>query len=220
MTLARFCLAALILTEPAIAAPTADMNQAFQVAFGHAAPYAMTAGDAKTSVRFLYTPSGLVPVAPGLVALISKGKASCTGCSGTLAVHYLKHDGHGYALAKVRPAIVPAASWTVRADLDRVPVLLAAHDEGGQDCHETYSQLIALMPDRPVVQANLLMAVDYDPGPEPDRSPGYAAKAKLLPEARGERFALQYAGTWKLRVDYARKGDVYVAQQREAPACQ
>jgi hypothetical protein len=44
-------------------------------------------------------------------------------------------------------------------------------------------------------------------------------KAKIVAVEKGKSFALQYAGTWSLRVDYDRKGDVYAPRQREAPGC-
>jgi hypothetical protein len=216
MKLANFCLSALLLTGPAIAAP-AGMDKAFSAAFGHPAPYAVA--------KFTYTPLGLVDVAPGLVALISKGKAACDNCAGALAIHYLKRSGGTFSLVKAWPAIGNAgvggqAIWTTRPDLEGGPAILASHDEFGPGCRQSYSQLIALTPDKPVVRANVLTAVNYDPGPEPDRSPAYQAKAKILPGERGKSFALQYAGTWSLHVDYLRKGDVYAAKQHEAPACQ
>jgi hypothetical protein len=228
MKLISFCLLTAMITAPAIAAP-AEMDKAFSAAFGHAAPFTVTpSGGPKNSGKpanpVIYTPSGLVDVAPGIVALISKGKPSCDSCSGTLAVHYLKRGGHDYALVKDWPMIGGATgqtvTWTPRPDLEGGPAILATHDESGPDCHQTYSQLIALTPDKPVVRANLLTAVHYDPGPDPDHSPPYQAKAKILPGERGKSFALEYAGTWKLHVDYLRKGDVYAAKQHEAPACQ
>jgi hypothetical protein len=226
--LANFCLLAAMITAPAIAAP-AEMDKAFSAAFGHTAPYTATPpGVSKNSGKpanpVIYTPSGLVDVAPGIVALISKGKPSCDSCSGTLAIHYLKRSGHEYSLLNAWPMIGgatgQAVNWTARPDLEGGPAILATHDEIGPDCHQTYSQIIALTPDKPEVRANLLMAVHYDPGPDPDHSPPYQAKAKILPGERGKSFALQYAGTWKLHVDYQRKGDVYAAKQHEAPACQ
>ncbi len=218
MKFANLCLSALLLAAPAAAAP-AEMDKAFSVAFGHAAPFIAASKNPVT-----YTPSGLVDVAPGVVALISKGKGACDTCSGTLAIHYLRRSGKDYSLIKAWPAIGGATgqsvSWTLRPDLEGGPAILASHDEGGPDCQQTYSQIIALTPDKPVVRANLLMAVHYDPGPDPDHSPPYHARAKLLPGERGKSFALEYAGTWKLHVDYQRKGDVYAARQHEAPACQ
>jgi hypothetical protein len=171
--LANFCLLAAMITAPAIAAP-AEMDKAFSAAFGHTAPYTATPpGGSKNSGKpanpVIYTPSGLVDVAPGIVALISKGKPSCDSCSGALAVHYLKRSGHDYALVKAWPMIGgatgQAVTWTARPDLEGGPAILATHDEIGPDCHQTYSQIIALTPDKPVVRANLLMAVHYDPRP-------------------------------------------------------
>jgi hypothetical protein len=169
--LANFCLLAAMITAPAIAAP-AEMDKAFSAAFGHTAPYTATPpGVSKNSGKpanpVIYTPSGLVDVAPGIVALISKGKPSCDSCSGTLAIHYLKRSGHEYSLLNAWPMIGgatgQAVNWTARPDLEGGPAILATHDEIGPDCHQTYSQIIALTPDKPEVRANLLMAVHYDP---------------------------------------------------------
>lgn len=226
MRFANYGMSLLLVAQPAIAAPAA-MDKAFAAAFGHPAPYAMMASGeaAKKPAKFTYTPGALVDVAPSLVALISKGKADCDACAGVLAIHYLKRSGGTLSLVKAWPAIGNAgvngqSSWTPRPDLEGGPAILASHDEFGPGCQQTYSQLIALTPDKPVVRANLLTAVHYDPGPEPDRSPAFQAKAKILPGERGKSFALEYAGTWKLHVDYLRKGDVYAAKQHEAPACQ
>jgi hypothetical protein len=225
MRIANLCLLAGMIATPATAAP-AGIDKAFAAAFGHAAPFAaMAALDGKKPAQFTYSPAGLVDVAPGTVALISKGKSSCDSCAGALAIHYLKHSGGTFTLVKAWPAIGIAApsgqvTWTPRPDLEGGPAILVAHDEFGPDCRQSYSQLIALTPDKPVLRANLLTAVHYDPGPEPDHSPAYQAKAKILPGEKGKSFALEYAGTWKLHVDYQRKGDVFVAKQREAPSCQ
>jgi hypothetical protein len=214
-----------VMIVPAAAAP-ADMGKAFAAAFGHAAPVtAMAAPNGKKPAQFTYTPAGLVDVAPGTVALISKGKAACDGCAGVLAIHYLKRSSGAFSLVKAWPAIGIAGAggqvtYAARPDLEGGPAILASHDEAGPDCRQSYGQLIALTPDQPVLRANLLTAVHYDPGPDPDHSPAYQAKAKILPGEKGKSFALEYAGTWKLHVDYQRKGDVFVAKQREAPACQ
>jgi hypothetical protein len=225
MRLISFCLLTVMTVAPAIAAP-AEMDKAFSAAFGHSAPFAaMAAPDGKKPAQFTYTPAGLVDVAPGTVALISKGKPSCDNCAGALAIHYLRRSGGTFTLVKAWPAIgVTApngqATWTARPDLEGGPAILASHDEVGPDCKQSYGQLIALTPDKPVLRVNLLTAVHYDPGPDPDHSPPYQAKAKILPGERGKSFALEYAGTWKLHVDYLRKGDVFAAKQHEAPACQ
>lgn len=225
MRLMNFCLMTVMIATPVAAAPAA-MDKAFSAAFGHAAPFAATASpDGKKPVSFTYAPAGLVDVAPGTVALISKGKASCANCAGAVAIHYLKRSGGSFTLMKAWPAIGIAGpdgqvTWTQRPDLEGGPAILVSHSEVSSDCNQSYSQLIALTPDKPVLRANLLTAVHYDPGPEPDHSPAYQAKAKILPGERGKSFALEYAGTWKLHVDYQRKGDVFVAKQREAPACQ
>jgi len=217
MKLANAFLLSAMIAQPAIAAP-AEMDKAFSVAFGHADPFTAAS---KNPVTF--TPSGLVDVAPGVVALISNGKGDCDTCSGTLAIHYLKRSGKDYSLIKAWPAISgitgQSVSWTSRPDLEGGPAILASHDEGAENCRQTISQLIALTPDRPVMRANLLMMVNYAPPPDPDRSPGYAVKAKIVAVEKGKSFALQYAGTWSLRVDYDRKGDVYAPRQREAPGC-
>jgi hypothetical protein len=225
MRLVSFCLLTVLITAPAIAAPS-EMDKAFNAAFGHAAPFAAIATpDGKKPAQFTYTPAGLVGVAPGTVALISKGKSSCDNCAGALAIHYLKRSGGTFTLMKAWPAIGVAApggqaTWAARPDLEGGPAILASHDEAGPDCNQTYAQLIALTPDKPVLRANLLTAVHYDPGPDPDHSPPYQAKAKIVDVEKGKSFALDYSGTWKLHVDYQRKGDVFAAKQREAPSCQ
>ena len=225
MRLVSFCLLTVMITAPAAAAP-AEMDKAFAAAFGHAAPFAATATpDGKKPAQFTYTPAGLVDVAPGTVALISKGKSSSDSSAGALAIHYLKRSNGAFTLVKAWPAIGVTApdgqvTWAARPDLEGGPAILASHDEVGSDCKQSYGQLIALTPDKPVLRVNLLTAVHYDPGPDPDHSPPYQAKAKILPGERGKSFALEYTGTWKLHVDYQRKGDIFAAKQREAPACQ
>jgi hypothetical protein len=97
MRLINVCLLTVMTALPAAAAP-AELDKAFAAAFGHAAPYTMTAsgGALEKPTEFTYTPSGLVDVAPGIVALISEGQLAdfgCHACFGTLAIHYLKRDG-------------------------------------------------------------------------------------------------------------------------------
>jgi hypothetical protein len=223
MRFANFWVGLLLVAQPALAESAGETQKAFLAAFGHAAPYAIMASGAaaKKPTKFIYTPGALVDVAPGMVALISNGKGDCDTCSGTLAIHYLKRTGKDYSLIKAWPVIGTgqSVSWTSRPNLEGGPAILASHDEGAENCRQTVSQLIALTPDRPVMRANLLMMVNYAPPPDPDRSPGYAVKAKIVAVEKGKSFALQYAGTWSLRVDYDRKGDVYAPRQREAPGC-
>jgi hypothetical protein len=228
MRLTKICLSALLLSGPAIAAP-AEMDKAFSAAFGHPAPYTMTAsgGTLKKPTAFIYTPSGLENVAPGIVALVSKGKLAdfgCHACSGTLAIHYLKRDGEKFVLLGAWPAIggaAPygeAAAWAVRKDLDDVPVLVSREDDGGQGCYETWADLIALTPERPVVRISLVLATKYEPEPE-SKKQGYDLTGELIPVERGKRFVVQYSGTRSLRVEYLRSGNVYIVQGKAAPVC-
>ncbi len=228
MRLVKFCLMTVVIATPAAAAP-AELDQAFAAAFGHAAPYAMTAsgGTLEKPTEFTYTPSGLEEVTPGIVALISEGKLTsfgCHACLGTLAIHYLNRDGEYFALLGAWPAIggaAPygaAAAWTVRKDLDDVPLLVTKEDDGGQGCYETWADLIALTPAQPLLASHLPLATEYVPEPD-QKKPGYKLSGRLIPIERGKRFAVQYSGTRSLRVEYRHSGDVYVARGKTAPVC-
>ena len=232
MKRAHFSLLALVIAGPALAATPngGDMNKAFSTAFGHPAPFATTTGaDAtqkmiKPGSRITYTPAGLVTVAPGLVALISKGKLadfSCDGCS-TLAIHYLKQDGTRLSPVKAWTAFGgygPNAGYTARPNLDVLPAILASHQENAPDCNATVGQIIALTPTGPVLRSHFYTAVDYHPDSNPDHSPPFHETGKLIPGKRGENFVMQYAGTWPLRVEYQRKGETYAAKSFEEPGC-
>lgn len=230
MKLTKLFLLTALIAQPAIAAAATELDDAFTAAFGHAAPYTMTAsgGALKNPTAFIYTPSGLVDVAPGIVALVSKGKLDdfgCHACFGTLAIHYLKRDGQNFSLLGAWPSIggaAPygeAAAWTLRKDLDTVPVLETTEDDGGQGCYQTWADLIALTPARPLLVSTYLpLATEYVPEPE-EKKAGYKLSGRLIPAVRGKSFGIQYSGTRSLRVEYSRDGDAYVAKGKPAPVC-
>lgn len=226
--------AALAGSRPGLAADSdqPELQAAFIAAFGHAAPFVVAASgpDFSKSLqgsRLTYTPSGLEPVAPGIVALISAGtlvEGQCHACHGTLAIHYLKQTGKDFSLLGAWPAIGggaaygQAATWSMRDDLDDVPLLITKEDDGGQGCYQTWADLIALTPQRPIVRAGVALATKYVPQTD-ETAHGYDLKATLVPVERGKVFAAQYSGTERFRVTYVRSGDVYVAKGKDLPVC-
>lgn len=214
----------------------ADLQAAFLAAFGHKPPFTMaetgpgfSADWARSGNHLIYEPSALVDVTPGTVALISKGTLAefhCHACDGALAVHYLKKEGTGFSLVGAWPAIGgeagfgESADWSIRTDLENAPVMMTKSGWAGMGCSVTSIGLIALTPDGPIVrEEGFVLNSDYDGGVGPDPSTKYNYHGQIMPLETGKRFAVQYSGTRQFRVEYVRKGDVYVPDSPEPPGC-
>lgn len=201
---------------------TGPLAGAFQAAFGKPAPYA-TIDDSGDNVT--YTPQALDDVAPGVVALISKGEipSGCFACAGSLSIDYLKHDASGYHRLGSWPDLAgkgqsgKALPWTIRTDLDNGPTLVTTRQEKDQFCSATLQELVTLTPRRPVKIATVVIATTFAPAAAGEVGPHVAGK--IVPIERGQRFAVQLSGTDSVRQVFTRKGDVFTTRDGGATGC-
>ena len=209
--------------EPVTPANTAALNQAFLAAFGAPAPATIgfpAAPDGSTmDHRLQFTPSALIDVAPGVVALVSNGEGNftnytCDACTGQVSVDYLRRAPDGgfmklghWNLKAGAVSFGLTAPWTLRNDLDAVPVLLFAADEAAQGCTSTRLGLVRLTP-AAAVDAGSAILNSGKQAEDGVVSPGdYQYSGKLTPLAKGQSFAIDYSGTSSLRVVFTKGAD-------------
>lgn len=209
--------------EPVTPANTAALNKAFLAAFGTPAPARIgfpAAPDGSTMDHQLqFTPSALIDLSPGVVALVSNGEGSftnytCDACAGQVSVDYLRRtpDGGFMKLGHWDPkagavSFGLTAPWTVRNDLDTVPMLLFAADEAAQGCTSTLVSLVDLSP-AAATDAGSAILNSGRQAVGGVASPGdYQYSGKLTPLTKGQSFAIDYTGTATVRVVFARGAD-------------
>jgi hypothetical protein len=206
-------------TPPTGGAPLQD---AFLAAYGKPAPYESIddSGDHVT-----YTPQALEDVAPGVVALISKGEIAdgCYACGGSLSIDYLKHDAAGYHRMSSWPDFAgrgqsgKALPWTIRTDLDNGPTLVTTRDQKDPACSATLQELVTLAPTRPVKIATVVVATKL--APDDKGRGGGEVTGKVAPIERGKRFAVILSGSESVRQVYVRQGEVFTTRDSGATGC-
>jgi hypothetical protein len=205
------------------AAQAAELD-AFTVAFGRPAPYATLdeSGD-----RVTYVPQALVDVAPGVIALISKGEVAerCKACAGALTIDYLKRGGSaGFSRLGSWPGFAgrghwgQALPWTVRSDIDNGPTLVTREDQKDAGCSATLEELVTLTPKGPVKIATVVTATAFAPEPG-DKTGGPSVSGKIVPIVRGQSFAVVLTGSQSSRQVYRRQGDVFASYSGGATGC-
>ncbi len=209
--------------EPVTPANTAALNRAFVAAFGTPAPATIgfpAAADGSTLDHQLqFTPSALIDLSPGVVALVSNGEGNftnydCDACAGQVSVDYLRRTSNGgfmklghWDLKAGAVSFGLTAPWTLRNDLDTVPVLLFAADEAAQGCTSTLVSLVELTP-AAVTDAGSAILNSGKQAVDGAASPGdYQYSGKLTPLAKGQSFAIDYSGSSSLHVVFTKGAD-------------
>lgn len=190
------------------AAPALAANDAFRMAFGSAPPAARKV-EGENGGDFSYSPGKLVPVADGLVALVSTATNAqdCHACSGALAIHYLRREGSAWTLAGSWPEITPgqgfgaAPDWSVRADL--APGVWIAVEAGwtgqGYTCGSV--DLIELTPAGAVMRGENLPTHYDNAGAVMDETPAEEEDGTLSRTSDG-KFRVTVSGSKTGTVDY------------------
>jgi hypothetical protein len=211
--------------SPVVERPTAqngaDLLSAFRTAFGEPAPFVSQVDEGGDSnpgsyVTLAFSPEAFIDIGPGLVALVSKGEGTTTGCdshacAGALMVHYLRKDLGGFTLLghwNVPNSGVgygKAAPWTVRTDLDDVPTMVLQAADGGQGCFAEQDTLIALTPTGPEDRGSFTRYSEDQQ--EPASPDNYKYDGTILPLERGVRFAVDYRGSSSKRVVFTKLSD-------------
>ena len=181
--------------------PARQLAAAFGAAFG--SDPAVSTDDGS---RIRYTPGKLV-WAGDTAVLVSEGTNAedCHACTGSLAVHYLKPEGDGFAVAGAWPQAVPGqgfgqppAEWAISDRFADRPVIEAEGGYTGQGITCTTATLTLLGPAGPVAS---------DPVPIGYSNEGAGAPARTLNGtigdiARGRGFAVDVTGTERFTERY------------------
>lgn len=211
---------------PATAPPTAtapsanDETAAFQAAWGSAAPVTYRAPDAKPDDEAMtYSKGTLVPLGSDRFALVSEGHGGDGHVSaGALAIHYLNRTPGGFTRIGAWPDIVSGGTfgsppqWTIRADLTPSPALVTEAGGTWQGYSCSWSDVVELTPQRPIVRADGI-PVGYDDSGA--RETGAAdMEGALTPDIKGQSFSVRYTGDRTDVVRYALSGERYQATTR------
>jgi hypothetical protein len=211
--------------SPAVERPTAqngaDLLSAFSTAFGAPAPFVSqvdVGGDTNPGSyeTLAFSPEAFIDLGPGLVALVSKGEGTTTGCgyhacAGALMVHYLRKDPSGFTLLghwnvpNGGAGYGKAAPWTVRNDLDDVPTMLVQSGDGNMGCYAEQDTLIALTPTGPEDRGSFVR--HSEDTQEPASRDNYTYDGTIVPLERGVRFAVDYRGSSSKRVVFTKLSD-------------
>jgi hypothetical protein len=168
--------------------------------------------DAGGEVTIAVNPAALIPIAPGIIALIAKGenKAHDCGrfCTGQLDIHYLRRNGNGFELlGSWKDVAGPsqfglAPNWNIRNDLFMGPALIAVGDAGGGGCGVEQAQILELTPLRPIVRATqVLLGSQGDNG---------KVEASINSIERSKSFQVIYQGAVKAKQNWSILGDEYL----------
>ena len=194
-------------------------TMAFRAAWGAPPPVTHASSTKDTgNVSITYAAGKLTPLGGDRYAFISDGKGGESHVEGgALAIHYLKRTATGFERIGAWPEFLldgtfgAPPEWTVRTDLTAAPAILT--DSGGtwQGYTCTWSNVIELAPDGPVIRADTI-PVGYDSsGAAVDAKDAEEMEATIAPGEKGRSFVVRYTGDRKADVTYALSGAKYVA---------
>jgi hypothetical protein len=202
-----------------------DLLLAFKAAYGQPAPVALETNqpDAGGEVTLAVNPIALIPVAPGIIALIAKGENETHDCgrfcTGQLDIHYLRRNANGFELLGSWKDVAgpsqfgSAPTWNIRNDLFTGPALVAISDAGGGGCGVEEAQILELTPLRPIVRASQVLLDSQGENGKVETS--------INPIERGKSFQVIYRGAVKAEEMWTILGDEYLGQGTEKikPIC-
>ncbi len=192
-------------------------SQAFQVAWGappplrRAAPYT-----GRTNVEFLYEGGSLVPLGGDRYAFVSTGKRNFASHADTaaLSIHYLRRTANGFERTGAWPEFLADGTtgepptWTVRSDLTPAPAILTEANGVWQGYACTWSRLIELAPEGPVLRTDLI-PIGYDSSGAKGDAGADRMDGVVHPGAKGRSFVVRYTGDRRTDVTYALTGAEY-----------
>ena len=207
-------------SAPAIvAAPTPQMleQQAFQAAWGAPPPVRRTMPDAsRMGAAMIYGGGDLVPLGEDRYAFISPGKLSDASHvdSAALSIHYLKRTAAGFTRTGAWPEFLADGTtgepptWKVRADLTAAPAILTEAGGVWQGYACTWSHLIELAPEGPVLRTDLI-PVDYDSSGAKGDEGAEHMEGSIMAGQKGRSFVVRYTGDRRTTVTYSLSGAKY-----------
>ena len=193
---------------------------AFQAAWGSAAPVTYRAPDARTDDEVMtYAKGTLVPLGGDRFALVSEGQGGDGHVSaGALAIHYLNRTPGGFTRIGAWPGIVSGGTfgsppqWAIRTDLTPSPALVTEAGGTWQGYSCSWSDVVELTPQRPIVRADGI-PIGYDDSGAKETGAADMEGA-LTPDIKGQSFSVRYTGDRTDVVRYALSGDTYEATTR------
>lgn len=162
-------------------------------------------------VELQYSPSGLVEVAPDLLALVSTGVLpdGCHACGGALAIHYLRRNGNRFEVLGRWYDLGPGGSfgkapeWKLRRDLFSNAAVETLVTDGAQGCDGSLGGLYELTVSGPVARAeDINLGVSNAGMDEGFQKPVIEYSAEILPGEKGKSFVVRYTGSTRGDVTY------------------
>ncbi|QTC91012.1 hypothetical protein [Brevundimonas goettingensis] len=190
----------------------------FKAAWGAPAPVRrLMPGASRNGAEVIYADGKLVSLGGDQFAFVSQGKLSDAAHidAGALSIHYLKRTGTGFERLGAWPefrvdgTFGAPPEWTLRTDLTPAPALLTEAGGVWQGYACSWSGLIELTPEKPVVRVESFPVAYDDSGAKMDERDARAMQATVLPGDKGRSFVVRYAGDRKAEVTYALFGDRY-----------
>lgn len=209
--------------DVAASAPTGGTSAApseaaaFQAAWGSAPPVAYRAPDAGPDDETqTYAKGTLVPLGGDRFALVSEGQGGDEHVSGgALAIHYLNRTPAGFVRTGAWPNLVEGGTfgapptWTVRTDLTPAPALVTEAGGTWQGYSCSWSDVVELTPERPILRTEGIPVAYDDSGAKEDGAE--AMEGALSPDIKGQSFSVRYSGDRTETVRYALRGQRYEA---------
>jgi hypothetical protein len=210
-------------------ASAATLAAAFQAAFGAPAPAilgfnpdansnSVQTDAANPDHTLQFAPTGLIDLSPGVVALVSKGTGdatnyTCDACGGTASVDYLQRGPQGFT--KLGHWIVhsgamsfgESAPWTLRNDLDSVPMVVFTVDGGVQGCQSTFENFVELTHAGPKEVGSAFIASSRQQQDGTFTPGDYQYVGALWAPAKGQTLEVDYTGTATVRVVFTKGAD-------------
>lgn len=202
---------------PAVAAPALSEAAAFQTAWGSAPPVTYKTPDAGADDEpMTYSKGTLVPLGGDRVALVSEGQGGESHASGgALAIHYLTSTPAGFTRTGAWPNIVDGGTfgappeWTIRTDLTPAPALVTTAGGTWQGYTCSWSDVVELTPERPILRTDAIPVAYDDGGAKEDGAE--EMQGVLAPDIKGQSFSVRYTGDRTATVRYALQGRRYEA---------
>lgn len=190
---------------------------AFQAAWGSASPVTYRAPDAGPDDEAMtYSKGTLVPHSGDRFALVSEGQGGDGHVSGgALAIHYLTRTPSGFSRTGAWPNIVDGGTfgappeWTIRTDLTPAPALVTEAGGTWQGYSCSWSALVELTPERPILRTSAIPVAYDDSGAKGEG--GEEMEGGLVPDVKGQSFSVRYTGDRSAAVRYALRGQRYEA---------
>lgn len=169
--------------------------------------------------RIDYQPGTLVEAPFGPV-LVNEGRVRDAAHvdAGTVAVHYLRREGSGFAVARAFPKAVESGSNGAMAEMavsDKFSDLPVIYAQGGgtwQGYTCSWTTLTELRPDGPAELVRFMDGYSNDGAVEDGAESSEGKIADIVP---GRSFTVRFTGTRAFTATYVRRGGKYVLESGE-----